>query len=407
VVSVELPHFHYCELVFYLRMGSRFETPENNGISHFLEHMLFRGNKRYPDYQLATELIEDLGGSINAYTSKLFTSVNLHVLPRFQAQGLGMLSSYLIEPLFRGIRTERKIVLEELLEDRSADGEDIQPENLTRQLAFPVGNPVGLPIIGTPSTIKTFKKQDLSAFHERHVRTGNMVLCSVGAVDHDLLVEEAFRQLGHFPSSSPVSLPPVPTTLPGPRFCFVENAASKNDVLLSFFGPPELDEGFLALMLVKRHLDSNRTRSLYNHICIELGLAYDIQVNLDPQYDHTCFDISFSASADNVPRIITEVLNIIRELREQGLDEDELDRARTRLGFDLEYSLDSPSYLSEWFGGTQLYTRPHGYNERLTNLARLTRAKLEQVMAQVFRSENCYCAVVGKIVTCSEEMFRL
>ena len=396
LVTIEMPALHYCELILFIRMGSRFEHVANNGISHFLEHMLFRGNRRFPDYQKMAEHIEDMGGTSNAYTGKTITSLNLHTLPHSLEEALGPLAAHCDGPLFKDIDVERKIIIEELLDEKNEEGDEICPENLTRLLMYPEGDPNALPIIGTPQTIQRITRQEIEDFFTAHVNRENALLCAIGKVTHEDVLEKATRAFAFLPKGSLRPLPPSNQSIIGPQYRFIDNATSKNDLIFSFVTPMEVDPLFYPFLVIKRYLDSGMGSKLYSIICSELGLAYDVQIAIDLQCDGSYLDILIPASGENIPRIAEETLKILRELKEKGFPETDLEKTKRRLMHDMEYALDNASYLAEWLAGGELFGAPMSYEERKEKILAVSGADVHAALEKIFTERNLFCAVVGK-----------
>ena len=133
VVTVELPHLHTATLIVYAKLGSRYETPEDNGLSHFLEHMLFRGTERYPDSLALNFAIEELGGTLYAETGRDLSLYQITVDPGLVPQGIALLGEIFGAPAFTQIDLERQIILEEINEDLDEDGRDINLDDLGRR----------------------------------------------------------------------------------------------------------------------------------------------------------------------------------------------------------------------------------------------------------------------------------
>lgn len=396
LVSVPMPQFHSCEIVVYVRMGSRYETLANNGISHFIEHLLFRGNRRYPDPDGTLEAMEDLGGSINAFTSKTAMSVNLHVLPKYLREGVELLSSYVDSPLFAGIDVERKIVVEELLDEKNPNGDDVLGENITRQLMYAEDDPLAFPIIGRRENIEGFTVDEVRSFFEKHLSIPNVVVCCAGAFDTKAFEAFAAEYFSRIPTGEPRMFSPVGMLKGGPQYRFVENDSSKNDLYVSFPGPAETSDDMYPLLLIKRYLDSGMSSVLYKRICSQLGLAYDLQVAIDAQEDATFFDVVVSASPGNIQPIVTELLTVFEGLQTNLLSEEQLVKIKQRLTHDMEYALDNPSYLGEWFGGSELYRTPEHLDDNLARIAAVTPEQIRTLARRVFAPSNRYCAVVGQ-----------
>ena len=160
VVTIEMPYLHSAEISLYIKVGSRYETLENNGISHFLEHMLFRGSKNYPSSFLLNHAFESIGNGLYANTFREFTSLWCKLVPEKLTEGLEILSDLIRAPLLSDIEIERQIILEEIMEDLDEDGEDIDIDNISRSLLYP-GDPLGFLVIGTRENVREIQRRDL------------------------------------------------------------------------------------------------------------------------------------------------------------------------------------------------------------------------------------------------------
>src|SRR5689334_18201877 len=146
VVTVELPHLHSASVVMYARVGSRYESPADNGLSHFLEHMLFRGTERLPDAFLLNHAIEALGGTLYAETGRDYSLYQISLHPETLVDGIRLFGEIFCTPSFSDLEVERRIILEEMLEDDDEDGRLINIDDIARATVWP-DHPLGYRII--------------------------------------------------------------------------------------------------------------------------------------------------------------------------------------------------------------------------------------------------------------------
>src|SRR3989441_3775664 len=166
VVTVELPHLHTGMIAAYVRAGSRHEDLARNGVSHFLEHLFFRGSEGYPEGRAMNALVEDCGGSLNGVTTRDHGYYFSPVHPSRIEVPMAVLGDMLARPLFKEIELEREVILEEILDEVDEKGRDIDIDNLAKRALFP-GHPLGLKIGGTRETVMALTEKDLRAQHAK------------------------------------------------------------------------------------------------------------------------------------------------------------------------------------------------------------------------------------------------
>ena len=193
-----MPGLKSAAIGVWVGAGGRHERPEQNGIAHFLEHMAFKGTKTRSAVQIA-EAIEDVGGYINAYTSREATAYYVRLLEDDVPLGLEVVSDILLNPIFdaREIEVERGVILQEI--GQALDTPDDVIFDWLQEQAYP-DQPLGRSILGPEERVKAFSREDLSAFISEHYVPGQMILSAAGAVDHDQIVAQAEALFGHLPS---------------------------------------------------------------------------------------------------------------------------------------------------------------------------------------------------------------
>jgi predicted Zn-dependent peptidase len=181
VLTVPAPGLHSAMIALYVRAGSRHETASRNGVSHFLEHLFFRGSEGYPDTVAMNAAVESAGGNLNGITARdhgcYYTPIHASEL----STGLSILGDMIRRPLLKEMDVEREVILEEILDEVDGEGRDIDPDNLSKRLAFR-SHPLGFKIAGTPETIRALRQSDVWAHHERFYVGSNLVLCVAGPV---------------------------------------------------------------------------------------------------------------------------------------------------------------------------------------------------------------------------------
>lgn len=396
VVTIQTPHLHSAMLAIYVRSGSRHEDPEVMGVSHFLEHMFFRGSSRYPDTVRMNARVEEAGGNLNGVTTRDhgFYFTPLH--PACLEPGFDVLGDMLTAPNLTEIETERQIILEEMLDEVDERGRDIDIDNLSKAFLFK-GNGLAHKIAGTPKTVKRIRHDDLVEHFRRMYVGANMVVACAGPVEHQRVHELAARWLGAIPPGEPSTeeLPKPPP--PGPTARLIESEDSpQTEVRFDFLAPPETHPDYVPLLLARRILDDGLSSRLPFEVIERRGLAYALHAGMDTFSDLSVFEIEGATAHAKVPKLIAAVGEVLGKFVDGGPTEEELARAKTRYGMGLEFVFDNQADLAGWFGGTELWRPAETFEGRLAQVNAATVEDVRQVAARIFTRSNLHLTLVGR-----------
>ena len=253
VVCVAMPHLHSAELAIYLKVGGRNDPPGREGLSHFLEHMLFRGTAEYPTSLAIESAFEVIGGAPNAATDAESTYYYSRVHPDSVKKAMEIFTSMLMQPLMTGIDVERRIIAEEAREDLNEQDEEVNADTIVSRMLWP-RHPLGMPTIGTLESIAAIDRGDL----ERHLNTyyipGNAVLVVSGPVASEAIFAAAAACFGHWQARNVPQPLPVTFRYQGPRFQCVQDSDSQMNLQIAFLGFARDDRRFMALRFLRRIL---------------------------------------------------------------------------------------------------------------------------------------------------------
>lgn len=393
VVAVEMPNVRSVSLVAYVRAGSRYETPSTNGMSHFLEHMFFRGTERFPStYELAHH-IESLGATFNATTTREMAYFYTEIAPRHLEAGVETLGEMFRAPLFPDISIEREVVLEEMSEDYNEDGVLIDPDSVAKGRLWP-GHPLGFPIIGQKKNVKRFRESDLRAHHQRLYSGRNIVLCAAGNVTLADLERFAEEHLGFLPAGA-MSKQPTPAFTRG-RFHLVKNPDNQLSVDLVFPAFPEGSEDWKTAILLRRILDDGISSRLHRAIVDRGGLAYGCEAILDGFHDTGTFEFECTLAPGKLPALVGVLTSILSDLKTIGPDPGELARVKERYACDLEFAQDSVGEMAGWHGGAELYREPEAFADALAKVRAVTASDVKRVATRIFDPVRAHLIVVGE-----------
>ncbi len=394
VVVIPQPHLHTASVSLYVKAGSRFESAEDNGLSHFLEHMLFRGTERLPSAYALNHAIESLGGTLLGATHADFTLYQVSIPPESLAESIGLFGEIVTHPVFSDLELEKGIVREEILEALDEDGRNVDIEDISRELVFE-GHPLGYKITGDAANIGRFEVPDLHRWLARFYGATNSLVVIAGAVDAEesaRLVREAFSALPAGAQAETVT-PSLVDREPG--FSFVESVGSQTELRVSFLGIGERDPRRLELEFLARVLDDGMSTRLHRRICDEQGLAYDVFAALDLYEDCGVFDLGASVEHSKAPALIEELFALARELRESLIAPEELEKAQKRYLWELRATLDDAIGLANFYGVRGLLGVPGTLMEVADAVQRVTAEDVRALARELFRRERLSVTLIG------------
>jgi predicted Zn-dependent peptidase len=341
IVTEHMPGLESTALGVWVSAGCRHEAPEQNGVAHFLEHMAFKGTKRRSALQIAEE-IEDVGGYINAYTSREVTAYYARVLKDDVALALDLISDIVLNPVFdpREIEVERGVILQEI--GQAADTPDDIIFDWLQEEAYP-GQPLGRTILGPAERVRAFGREDFDRLVAQHYGPGQLILSAAGAVDHDEIVRLAEQAFGHLPPSSPTV--PEPGQFAGGERRQVKKLEQAH-FTIALEAPGYRSDDIYTAQIYATALGGGMSSRLFQEIREKRGLCYTIFSQVGSYDDTGLLTIYAGTSAEDLPELVTLTLDELKRTTED-LTEAELSRARAQMKAGLLMGLESPSARAE------------------------------------------------------------
>jgi predicted Zn-dependent peptidase len=393
LVAVPMPHMHRAVLEAQIRIGSRFENPADNGISHFLEHMLYRGTPRFPTAHDQALAFETLGGTLLAATAKDFGSMQIAMPPERFLDVLPLVSEVYQDPIMSGIEIERGIVQEEILETLDEDGNLIDADELLGSVAFP-GHPLGLPITGLPEQVRGFDPERLRRHHDAFYVGHATAIVAAGPFDPSVVLRELEKLFGSLKAGQRPAIV-APKAQSAPAFKFVAHGASQTSLRLGFRAPSFLDPREAATQLLVRVLDDGLSTRLYEHICDRRGLCYDVAAIYEAYEDVGLLDLSADSANERAAEVLAELFNVVNRLRDEGPSQEELDKAKRRHTWQLGMILDDPEEVASHFAMSELSGTLQHPAERREQLAAVTREQVIVAARELFAPGGLNVVAVG------------
>lgn len=397
VLLIPRPRLHQAAVSLFLRTGSRYESQADNGLSHFLEHMLFRGSGKLGTAHEVALAFERLGESLYAATATDHGLMSVALPPETLAPAIRLLGDVVRKPVFSAIEVERRIVHEEILEDLDDDGRDIDADNITRGLMFGE-HPLGRPITGPPEHLEAFDVPRLRTHLKRHYTANNAVVAVSGAFDEAAILsalEDAFGSLPRGRRFVPEAAPPSAAPGTSPRVAFVQSDGSQTDLRIAFRGPGDHDRHEPATEMLLRVLDDGMSTRLYERICDRLGLCYTVSAAFEAYEDAGVFDLAAETQHVRAAEVTTQMLSVCADLAATGPTEEELDKARARAAWGMRTLLDSPGDLADFYGLATLADVARTPVDRAEELLSVTAAQVREAAEALFRPEHLVGVAVG------------
>ncbi|MDA1041726.1 MAG: pitrilysin family protein [Proteobacteria bacterium] len=341
IVTEHMPGLMSASIGIWVQAGGRHERPEQNGIAHFLEHMAFKGTKTRSPLQIA-EAIEDVGGYINAYTSKDMTAYYARVLSADVGLALDVISDIVLNPVFdpREIETERNVILQEI--GQTLDTPDDIIFDWLQEVSYP-DQPFGRTILGPAKRVGAFSQQDLINFVAQHYGPNQMILSAAGGVDHDEILTKATELFGHLPRHEPFQML---------RADFLGGEKRKVKKLeqahftLSFEAPSYRAPDVYAAQIYGMALGGGMSSRLFQKVREENGLCYTIFAQSGAYEDTGQITIYAGTSSEEIASLAQLTVEELKRAP-QDMSSAEVERARVQLKAGLLMGLESPSSRAE------------------------------------------------------------
>ena len=395
VLTERMDHLRSVAMGVWIKSGSRCEAPEINGISHFVEHMLFKGTRSRSAQRIAREM-DSIGGNLDAFTSKETICFNVKSLSDHVPIALDILTDLVMNPTFAppDIERERGVILEEIKIDE--DNPDVLVHELFTQ-SFWKGHPLGKPILGTTETVARLGQQQLFAYHGDRFHGGNMVFSAAGNLDHDRFtaaVAEKFAALagGDAPQEQSAPEPSARITLRNKK------ALEQVQICLGVPSPPITDESRYAALILNTILGGGMSSRLFQTIREERGLAYSIYSDLSPYRDTGNLCVYAGTSTNKALEVVDLVLAEFRSLKEAQVAEEELTRAKDQVKGNILLGLESSNARMANLARQEMYF--HQFFSAEEVIARIEEVTADHVQAmahRLFQPESIAVTLLGRL----------
>jgi predicted Zn-dependent peptidase len=395
VLTERMDHLRSVAMGVWIKSGSRCEAAETNGISHFVEHMLFKGTRSRSAQRIAREM-DSIGGNLDAFTGKETICFNVKSLADHVPVALDVLTDLVLNPVFAlpDIERERGVILEEIKIDE--DNPDVLVHELFTQ-SFWKGHPLGKPILGTTKTVARLSQQQLFAYHGDRFHAGNMVFSAAGNLDHDRFAEDVAAKFSTLAGGSTLNELSAPE--PSARI-LLRNKKSLEQVQICMGvpAPPITDESRYAALILNTVLGGGMSSRLFQTIREERGLAYSIYSDLSPYRDTGTLCVFAGTSAGKAIDVVDLILAEFCNLKQTTLAEEELTRAKDQLKGNILLGLESSNSRMANLARQEMYF--HQFftaDEIIARIDEVDAAEVQEMARRLFDSERIAVTLLGRL----------
>lgn len=394
VISELVPHVPSVTIGLWAIVGSRNEQPAQNGISHFVEHMLFKGTPNR-DALAISKAIESVGGILNAFTTREYTCVFAKVLPQHTELAVDILADAFLHSTFlpEELEKERKVILQEI--GMVEDTPDDWVHDLFSESFWP-DHPLGRPILGTAPILESLKREDVLGYFGRYFWPEGLIISAAGALDHDALVRLVER---HFVLERSAARPePLPPPVPKRSVAIRRKNLEQAHVCIGTVGVPQTHPLREAAYMLNAILGGSMSSRLFQEIREKRGLAYSVYSFLSTYADAGQFGVYAGTGTENVTQVIDLVLKELREVRQNSITPAELASAKEQLKGSFLLSLESSDSRMDRLARDEIFHgRHYPVEEVVAEIDRVTLDDLHAVAHEILGRDTLSLAVIGRV----------
>jgi predicted Zn-dependent peptidase len=395
VITETMTHVRSVSVGVWVRNGSRREAQEENGLAHFMEHMVFKGTERRSAEAIAREM-DSIGGMLDAFTSKEQICFNAKVLDEHLPIAFDIIADLVLRPKFdsEDVKKERQVVLEEIKMDLD------NPEYLLHEIftrGFWPRHALGRPILGTPDTVRRFNKDGLRTRFDSWFAPDRIVLTAAGNVPHEQVLELVQREFGSLKAAGKCEGHAAPST-EAPIHLETKRDLEQVHVCMGVPSYPLAHKRRFAVAVMNNLLGGGMSSRLFQNIREKLGLAYAVFSELTPYSDAGMMTVYAGTARETVGQVIDLIVKEFRDLKESPVSQEELLRAKNHLKGSLMLSLESTSARMSNLARQELYFgRFYSLDEILQSISAVTHDDVQSLAQEFFRPEQIAVTVLGSL----------
>jgi len=396
ILTERMEHVRSVSMGVWVKTGSRNEQPEVNGVSHFIEHMVFKGTKSRSAQRIARE-VDSIGGNLDAFTGKETTCFNIKVLDEHMGSALDVLSDLVLNPTFTSedILRERGVVLEEIKVDED------NPDYLVHEIFvqnFWKDHPLGKPILGTRETVKKFQQSTLFDYYGGRFFGGNIVFSAAGNLDHAKFVDMVSEKFAGLQAGQDDWASGAAPKTRAKIIMRNKKALEQVQICIGVPAPPIAAEDRYTSYILNSILGGGMSSRLFQVVREEHGLAYSIFSELNPYRDTGSLCVYAGTSIDKASRVVDLIVTEFGRMKKEAISAEELRRAQDQIKGNMVLGLESSSARMSNLARQEMYFEQFfGTDEILEKIEQVTIESVQEMATQIFRPEAVALTVLGNL----------
>ncbi len=394
VIYKHIPEFHSVSAGIWIKTGSRFEKPHISGVSHFLEHLLFKGTKNR-NYRQIKEAIEGVGGTFNGFTSEEATCYWIKILGKYLDLSMDVLADMIQNPLLKSadIEKERKVIIEEIS----------MYKDIPAKYVFEIfdgtlygKHPLGQSIAGTVESVSGINRRSMSEYLKDFYTADNIVVSISGNISEKEMSKSVERHLSSVKKKRNNEYIPWDKKTSGPAVKALNKKTEQTHIAMGGLAPCRFDEKRYALVVLNTILGGNMSSRLFNRIREQMGLAYAIKSFAKHYQDTGAYLVYAGVSPENTEKSISAVIDEMKKIRDGGVKYNEMDRARKFITSQILMGLEDNLEYMLWLGEQRLFRdKLITVKKAVEKINSVTAKEVKSIAQELFKGENLYMSVIG------------
>lgn len=393
VVAYKMPYVNSVYVGIWIKVGSRYENKENNGISHFIEHMVFKGSKNRSAKDIAEE-IDNIGGQLNGFTGKESTCFYVKVYNSYIEKAVDVLFDMVFNPLFKNedIEKEKNVVLEEINMNNDSP-EDVAYDMLSNLVWN--GNPLSYPVLGNENTVKSFDRDMIVRYYNDNYIRNNIVISIAGNFD-DSIFDVISKNTANISSHNNAISLDKPTWNKG--IALKSKEYEQVNICISMPGINYSFDSIYTLSIISNAFGGGMSSRLFQKIREEEGLVYSIYSYPSTYIDTGAFTIFASTAAENLKSVYELTIEEILKVKNEGFSEFEINKFKEQLKISILMDMDSTSSRMSSLGKSLLFLKKvYTVNDIVDKINSITCDDVNNLAKKIFNIEQLGISVVGDI----------
>lgn len=396
VLTVPMRERESAAVAIWARVGGRYEPKRISGISHFLEHMLFKGTRKRTSQEIKRE-VEGVGGALNAFTGEESTCYFAKLLVAHVPRAFDVLADMATDATLEAkeLERERTVILEEIKMYRDQPAQYVH--ELMGELLWP-DQPLGRSLAGTPESVSAIRRKDIVDYRDRHYEPQNLLVSVAGPVSHELVVGLARKYFSSRKAGKRSQFKKAEERQRKPRFHLVEKETEQTHLVIGFHGVSKQDPRRFALGLLNTLLGANMSSRLFEEVREKRGLAYEIRSGTGHYQDTGSVTVSAGVENRKAATAIEVILRELGKVARKPVSSGELNRAKEYFIAQFLMGLEDTLDHLLWVGERLLYSDKVLTRDEITReIQKVTSEDVQKVAAEIFQTANANLTLVGPL----------